>query len=118
MGNELCGRRGVFLDPGTPNWQIGPEGYAAEGLWPEIAGRVCGEIGRLAALKGRPCVGQILTIMDCRRSTEKLSKNSLDTLALGESTPTASGRPFHQSPSTTTTIFAKIQHTELPSQTA
>ena len=45
MGNELCGRRGVFLDPGTPNWQIGPEGYAAEGLWPEIAGRVCGEIG-------------------------------------------------------------------------
>eukprot|EP00439_Symbiodinium_sp_Y106_P079951 s2062_g18.t1 len=24
MGNELCGRRGVFLDPGTPQWQIGP----------------------------------------------------------------------------------------------
>ena len=43
MGNELCGRRGVFLDPGTPNWQIGPEGYAAEGIWPEIAGRVCGD---------------------------------------------------------------------------
>ena len=27
MGNELCGRRGVFNDPGTPQWQIGPEGH-------------------------------------------------------------------------------------------
>ena len=64
MGNELCGRRGVFLDPGMPSWQIGPEGYAAEGLWPEIAGRVCGEIGRLAALKGRPCVGSVQILGD------------------------------------------------------
>ena len=64
MGNELCGRRGVFLDPGTPNWQIGPEGYAAEGLWPEIAGRVCGEIGRLAAFKGRPVVGSVQILGD------------------------------------------------------
>ena len=64
MGNELCGRRGVFLDPGSPNWQIGPEGYAAEGLWPEIAGRVCGEIGRLAALKGRSCVGSVQILGD------------------------------------------------------
>ena len=23
MGSELCGRRGVFIDPGTPQWQIG-----------------------------------------------------------------------------------------------
>ena len=64
MGNELCGRRGVFLDPGTPQWQIGPEGYAAEGLWPEIAGRVCGEIGRLAALQGRPVVGSVQILGD------------------------------------------------------
>ena len=64
MGNELCGRRGVFLDPGMPSWQIGPEGYAAEGLWPEIAGRVCGEISRLAALKGRPCVGSVQILGD------------------------------------------------------
>eukprot|EP00439_Symbiodinium_sp_Y106_P068143 s2158_g11.t1 len=64
MGNELCGRRGVFLDPGMPSWQIGPEGYAAEGLWPEIAGRVCGEISRLAALKGRPCVGTVQILGD------------------------------------------------------
>ena len=45
MGNELCGRRGVFIDPGTPQWQIeqiGPEGLAAEGIWSEIAARVCG----------------------------------------------------------------------------
>ena len=64
MGNELCGRRGVFLDPGTPQWQIGPEGYAAAGLWPEIAGRVCGEIGRLAALQGRPVVGSVQILGD------------------------------------------------------
>ena len=64
MGNELCGRRGVFLDPGMPSWQVGPEGYAAEGLWREIAGRVCGEISRLAALKGRPCVGSVQILGD------------------------------------------------------
>ena len=126
MGNELCGRRGVFLDPGTPNWQIGPEGYAAEGLWPEIAGRVCGEIGRLAALKGRPCVGSVQILGDAdphdyglpQEYREAIQKFFGYALVLGESTPTASGRPSQQSPSTTTTIFAKIQHTELPSQTA
>ena len=64
MGNELCGRRGVFLDPETPHWQIGPEGYAAEGLWSEIAGRVCGEIGRLAALQARPVVGSVQILGD------------------------------------------------------
>ena len=45
MGNELCGRCGVFIDPGTPQWQIGPEGL---GGWAEISARVCGEIGPIA----------------------------------------------------------------------
>ena len=49
MGNELCGRRGVLIDPGTPQWQIGPEGLAAEGIWSEIAVRVCGEIAPFRA---------------------------------------------------------------------
>ena len=66
MGNELCGRRGVFIDPGTPQWQIGPEGLAAEGVWSEIAARVCGAIGRIAALQGRPVVGSIQSSLACR----------------------------------------------------
>ena len=56
----------MFIDPGTPQWQIGPEGLAAEGVWSEIAARVCGAIGRIAALQGRPVVGSIQSSLACR----------------------------------------------------
>ena len=121
MGNELCGRRGVFLDPGTPNWQIGPEGYAAEGIWPEIAGRVCGEIGRLAALKGRPVVGSVQILGDAdpldyglpHEYREAIHKFFGYARSRG-STPTASAPPWPRSPSTITTTSARTRHTGLP----
>ena len=62
MGNELVGNRGVFVDPNTPMWKQSVDNMQALGVWPEVASAVCGQIQRLAALKGRPMVnsGQIL----------------------------------------------------------
>ena len=95
----------MFLDPETPHWQIGPEGYAAEGLWSEIAGRVCGEIGRLAALQARPVVGSVQILGDAdpidyglpqeyRRSHPQVFS---DMLALGGSIHTAFAPPWRRS---------------------
>ena len=63
LGNELVGERGVFLEPTMPQWREKqlPSGYhAARGEWSEIADRVCTSLGSLAALKGRPSVGEFV----------------------------------------------------------
>ena len=59
QGNELFGNYGVFIPPDLQHWNMPPEGYAAEGDWSQIASGVCGNIRRIAALKGRPCCGAI-----------------------------------------------------------
>ena len=63
LGNELVGERGVFLEPTMPQWREKqlPAGYhAARGEWSEIADRVCTSLGSLAALKGRPSIGEFV----------------------------------------------------------
>ena len=52
MGSELVGNRGVFVDPNTPMWKQSVDNMQALGVWPEVASAVCGQIQRLAALKG------------------------------------------------------------------
>ena len=49
MGNELVGKRGVFVDPNTPNWAQNLDNMQALGVWPEVASAECGQIQRLAA---------------------------------------------------------------------
>ena len=63
LGNELVGERGVFLEPTMPQWREKqlPAGYhAARGEWSEIADRVCTSLSSLAALKGRPSIGEFV----------------------------------------------------------
>ena len=64
LGNELVGERGLFLNPAYEYWrekQHGPH-YAA-GDWREIADRLCTSIGELAALRGRPNVGNAMGVI-------------------------------------------------------
>ena len=75
MGNELVGRRGVFVDPNIPKWNQTPENMEATGIWENVASRVCGQIQRLAALKaGRVSIAfnfwvtPIRAITSCRQS--------------------------------------------------
>ena len=62
LGNELVGERGLFLNPAYEYWR---EKYhhCAAGDWREIADRVCTSIGELAALRGRPNVGNAMGVI-------------------------------------------------------
>ena len=65
MGDELCGRGGVFIDPQEPpNDKLGQRDSQLKASGPKIAARVCGEIGRIAALQGRPVIGSIQLLRD------------------------------------------------------
>ena len=79
MGNKLVGKRGVFVDPNTPNWAQNLGNMQALGVWPEVASAVCGQIQRLAALKGRPMVNSVQILVHSPQTT---------------SCPSSTGRPF------------------------
>ena len=72
MGNELVGRRGVFVDPNVPKWRQTAENMEATGVWEEVASNVCGQIQRLAALKSRPCVNIVQLLGDAYHADYKL----------------------------------------------
>ena len=72
IGNELVGRRGVFVDPDVPKWRQTAENMEATGVWEEVTSKVCGQIQRLAALKGRPCVNSVQLLGDAYPADYKL----------------------------------------------
>ena len=72
MGNELVGRRDVFVDPNVPKWRQTAENMEATGVWEELTSKVCGQIQRLAALKGRPCVNSVQLLGDAHPADYKL----------------------------------------------
>ena len=64
LGNELVGERGLFLNPAYEYWREKYHGpHYAAGDWREIADRVCTSICELAALRGRPDVGNAVGVI-------------------------------------------------------
>ena len=82
MGNELVGRRGVFVDPNVPKWNQTAENMQATGIWESVASKVCGQIQRLAALKGRPCVNSVQLLGDAYPGDYKLPPEYRDAVRM------------------------------------
>ena len=95
MGNELVGRRGVFVDPNVPKWRQTAENMEATGVWEEVASKVCGQIQRLAALKGRPCVNSVQVLGNAQSSICQCSCPS-GTLCASRGIPVEPFRGEHQ----------------------
>ena len=82
MGNELVGRRGVFVDPNVPKWNQTAENMQASGIWRDVASQVCGQIQRLAALKGRPCINSVQLLGDAYPADYKLPPEYRDAVRM------------------------------------
>ena len=82
MGNELVGRRGVFVDPNVPKWNQTAENMQATGIWRDVASKVCGQIQRLAALKGRPCINSVQLLGDAYPADYKLPPEYRDAVRM------------------------------------
>ena len=56
----------------VPKWNQTAENMQASGIWRDMASKVCGQIQRLAALKGRPCINSVQLLGDAYPADYKL----------------------------------------------